>query len=274
MKVVNFPKDFKKHKKTMILGSFNSFHNGHKKLLDVAKTFNNKIAIILINDTKMLNREDKKDFHSFDIRLQQLSNIGIDFAVILNLDSKVKNMSGKDFAQKLIELYNVKKFVVGKDFAMGKMAKYKANDLQSDFDTTIVDYVEINGKKLSTSLLHEFVEFGDVDLVKKNSPFYYTISTRVKEDKTFNIKGLSPHRGIYAAWAIVNNVKYWSIIRVSKIRVSKNNEIHIPDLIIKNSGYDVQIEFVKQIRSIIRDDFDKINEEDIEKVLSYLKNHL
>ena len=270
MKVIKYPKDYKKNKKTMILGSFNSFHNGHYKLLEEARKQKNKIAILLIENIKILKRNDKKDFHSLDVRLQHLSNIGIDYAIVLSLDSEVMSKQGKDFAAELVEKYNIESFVVGEDFAMGKMASYKAKDLQSDFPTTIVKDLEINNKKISTSLLNEFVEFGEVDLVKKCSPFYFTINTHVTPKNTFKIDGLAPHSGVYAAWTIVNDVKYWSVVKIFK----NDGEIIVPDLVIKNSGFDAQIEFSKQVRSIIRSEFNIFEKEDEIKVLNYLKNHL
>ena len=271
MKVTKFPNKISNGKRTMILGSFNSFHNGHKVLLDISKSYKNKVILMLIDDLSLLKKTNKKQFHDLDIRLQHLSNIGLDEVVVLEFDEKIMSSSGRDFAKKLKDTYNVERFIVGKDFSMGKNAEYSAKDLQNDFATTIGKTQVINDKKLSTNLLREFVEFGDVDLVKKNSPFWFTINTRVNDDGSFKVRGLTPHPGIYAAWTIVNDVKYWSVARISN---SGNNELIVPELILKNTGFNAQIEFVKKVRTIIRKDFDLIKEDDKRKIVEYLKNHL
>ena len=271
MKVTNYPNAISKTKKTMIIGSFNSFHNGHKVLLDVANSFNETVTFLIVTGLNDFDNNVKKPFHTQGIMLQHLSNLGVKEVIIVKLDNEIKMKDGKKFAQELWEKYNIKRFVVGHDFSMGKNSSYTAKMLEKDFDTVIVKSKKINEKKLSTSLLREFVEFGNVNLVKKNSPFYFTISTRVNNKNNFEIDALTPHPGIYATWAIVNDVKYWSTVRISKTGI---HEIIVPDLIIKNSGFDVQIEFAKQIRAVIRSDFDKLNDKDKEEAVEYLKNHL
>lgn len=271
MNVAKFPNKISSGKRTMVLGSFNSFHDGHKALLDVAKSYKNKVIFMIIDDLSSLRKNSKKEYHSLDIRLQHMANIGVDEVVVVEFNSSIMSMNGREFASKLKETYNVERFVVGKDFAMGKNAEYKANDLQIDFPTTIVKTKIINDKKLSTSLLREFVEFGDVKLVKKNSPFWFTVDARVSDKGAFEIKGLAPHPGIYAAWAIVNDVKYWSTVRISK---TGKHEIRIPELLLKNTGFDVQIEFANKIRTVIRADYDILKENDLEESVNYLKNTL
>lgn len=199
MKVTKFPNKISLGERTMILGSFYTFHNGHKILFDIAKSYKNKIIAMLINDLSILKKASKQQYESLEIRLQHMANIGIDEVVVVEFDSNIMGMSGKQFAQKLKEKYNVLRFVVGKDFAMGKNANYKAIDLQKDFNTIIVKLLKINEKKLSTSLLCEFVTFGNVEQVKKNSPFFFTLDARIKSDGIFEINGLTPHTGIYAA---------------------------------------------------------------------------
>lgn len=271
MKVTKFPNKISSGKRTMVLGSFNSFHDGHKILLDIAKSYKNKVIFMIIDDLSSLKKSSKKEYHTLDIRLQHMANIGVDEVVVVEFNPSIMAMNGKDFAAKLKEIYNVERFVVGKDFAMGKNAEYEAKDLQVDFPTTIVKTKMINDKKLSTSLLREFVEFGDVKLIKQNSPFWFTIDTRVSNDGFFEIKGLTPHTGIYATWAIVNDVKYWSVVRISK---TGKHEIKIPELLLKNTGFDVQIEFANKIRAIIRSDYDVLKEQDLEESVNYLKNTL
>ena len=199
MKVTKFPNKISNDKKTMILGSFNSFHNGHKNLLNIAKTFKNRVIVMIIDDLSLLSKANKKEFQSLKIRLQQLSNIGVDEVIVVEFNNAIKNTSGSDFALRLKNIYNVQRFIVGKDFSMGKNSTYNSNDLKKDFETIISETITVNSSKLSTTLLSEFVEFGDVNLVKKNSPFYFTVDIEANSKNIFKIDGLTPHTGIYAS---------------------------------------------------------------------------
>lgn len=272
MKVTKFPNKISKSKKTMILGSFSGFHNGHKKLLEIAKTYKNTVIMIIMESPSKLPNKNIKDFESLKTRLQQLSNINVDEVAIIHFNEEIRNTEGLDFVTRLKEEYNVERFIVGKDFAIGRNASFKAKDLQSKFKTTIVASEMIGNSKLSTTLLSEMVQLGDVDLIKKYTPFYFTLEARIKPNNLFEINNsIIPHSGLYSAWAVVNSVKYWSVVRISS---TGNHELFIQDLLIKNSGYDVSIEFVKKIRMVIRKDFDNITEKDKKVAIEFLKNHL
>ena len=272
MKVTKFPNKLGRNKHIMILGSFSSFHNGHKTLLDVANTYNKPVIICLIENPDKLPSKKKNIYESFEIRLQQISNLGIYGAVVVHFNKEIMNLDGKDFATKIKKLYNVEKFIIGKDFAMGKNASYKALDIQKDFPTIIVKIKKINNQKIATKSLIEMVNLGEMELIKQLSPFAFTISTKIKKDNTFEITDCSlPHTGIYAVWAIVNDIKYWAIARISHF---SQNELIIPDLLIQDSEYQVYIEFRFQIRTIIKQELDLITKDDKKNVVQFLKNNL
>ena len=273
MKVSNYPNEISSGKRTLVLGTFASIHNGHLKLILKAQTFKNKVIVMIIANPGELPASHKTNFESLDIRLQQLSNLDVDECVAVNFDLKIRNTTGDEFVKSLVDLYDVKKIVVGDDFAMGKNASFKAKDIAKKYDTEIVEVLKIGESKLSTKLLVEMVELGDVDLVKRNSPYHYMINTRISNKNIFKISGgiTIPHPGIYSTWAIVNSIQYSSLTRVSK---TGENEILIKDLNLSNTGYDAEIHFVKQIRSVIRKDFDLFNENDWTQSVKYLKNHL
>ncbi|NQZ66107.1 MAG: hypothetical protein HRT99_02695 [Mycoplasmatales bacterium] len=273
MKVAKFPKVISNKKKTMILGAFSTFHNGHKILLDIAKSFKKPIIMIIMKSPSSLPNKRNKNFSSLETRLQQFANVGIDEVIVIDFDKKIQNTDGFEFAKMLKEKYNVERFVVGKNFNMGKNASFTSKDLKEKFPSTIISKIhKINEISLSTSLLSEMIQLGDVDLIKKYTPFYFSLNVRVKPDKTFSILDtISPHSGIYAAWAIVNDVKYWAICRISS---SGKHELYVEDLLVKNRGFDVSIEFVNKIRIVIREDFDKIIEKDKKDAINFLKNDL
>ncbi len=263
MKVVRFPNKIDHKKRNLILGSFASFHNGHLTLLNEAKKLKYKIAILLFENPSSLPSIRKKEFETLDVRLQKLANIGFEEAIVINFNSKIQNISGKEFAKQLKEKYNVNKFIVGHDFKMGKNAKYNSKNLSQDFDTLIVKTKKIKKNKISTEILIEAIEFGDVELIKLLTPFYFTINVFLNARKEFKIKNLKPHTGIYSAWFIVKEIKYWSVVLIGK----EKNKLIAPELLIKNKPFKAKIEFVKKIRIITQKKDEIIKEKDLKKAL-------
>ena len=272
MKVTRYPNVISKSKKTLVMGTFAGIHNGHKTLLDVAKSFKHKLLVMIIENPQDLPMSHKKEYVSLDIRLQQLSNLGIEEVVVLKFDDVIENTDGKTFIEKMIKDHNVVKIAIGSDFAFGKNRSMNAKMLEKDYDATVVKIQQSNNVKISTKLLIESVELGHVSFIKKISPFSFTLNERVDANNHFpKSKILNPHPGIYAVFSIVNTLRYWSVVRIG---FDGDNEVIIKQLQVKNAGFDATFEFRKQIRSIIKKDQDKITEKDIEDCATYLKNAL
>ena len=272
MKVNKFPNKFDNSKKTLILGAFSSFHNGHKVLLDVAKSYKNKVMLLLFNDTKLVPGKDNSFYESLEIRLQKLANIGVDYVTVLDFDSKVKNLEGKDFLDKLIETHNVKNIVFGNDFAMGKNRSLKAIDIKNNYDGTMVKLQKVNNVKLSTSVLVDSVKVGDVSFIKKVSPFHFWAKIKVDRHKGFElIDSLKPQPGIYAGYMVQNSIKYWAI---ANIKMSDKHEIYVPDFQAEDVKFEAIFEFNKLVRATVKKEKEKLTKEDIEKAARFLKNNL
>ena len=266
MKVIKFPNPLDRKKRNLILGSFAIFHNGHLKLLEKAKEKKEKFAILIIQNPSSIPNNSKKEIESLEIRLQKISNLNVEEAIVLEFDSKIQFTSGKEFAKTLKKKYFINEFIVGQDFKMGKNRNYDAKQLQKDFKTTIVKNYYYEKNKISTQLLREFVEFGEVDLIKKLSPFYFSINVNVNYKNEFKINNLKPKFGNYVGWIIVNDLKYWCIIYINKDK----NKLYIPELLIKNKSFSGTLEFIKKIRFFNNNFKDKITKEDIEYSIKFL----
>lgn len=209
MKVARYPKKISDKKTTLVLGAFESFHYGHISLIDTAKGLKRPVTLMMIENPNNLPNKKTSEYADFETRLVQAANLGIDQTLAITFTDEIKNKQGEVFLKELIEITNAHHIVVGKDFAMGFGRSMTAEKIKEIFpSTTIVEPVKFNSSKLSTSTLKELVETGDMDIIKKLSPFSYTISTRVSDDKKFSISTTIPQRGIYAAFAVVDQIKY------------------------------------------------------------------
>ena len=274
MKVFTYPNQIKyKHQTVLILGSFETVHNGHFELIKEAQKHKGKTVIMMIEDPSQLPGAKEVNFTSLDIRLQQAANLNLDYALIVDFNPELRLLEGKEFIDKLIVLTGAKTLVFGEDFKAGRGGTYTAKDILKDFPNSImVNHLKANAKKVSTSLLKEMIHLGEVDLVKKLSPYPYTLRVRVSAKDTFSVdKSLKMHPGIYAATIIVNDIRYWAQVHISQ---EQNASISVPDLNLKNTPYNGDLSFHKMIRIIISSKEDSPTKNDLEKTAFYLKNTL
>lgn len=274
MKVSYYPKEFNnKHKCALILGSFETIHNGHLELIKKARDINSKVAIMTFEDPSQLPGANKVNFTDLETRLQQLANLKVDQVTVVKFNNDIRLQSGKDFINSLINIFNAKQMIVGKDFACGKGREYKAKDIQKDYkNVEIIEHQKINSQKISTSLLKEFLHLGEVDLIKNLSPFAYSMNVNVKSDNSLDLSNYPKlHSGIYATTIVVNEVLYWSYLHISQEQKAK---VIVPDLQLKNTPYQAQLSIHKLIRIIVSSKEDDIKEEDSQKVAFYLKNNI
>lgn len=270
MIVTYFPNKLPGGKTTLVLGGFESFHKGHELLFNKAREFKNKIAVMLFEQPSLLPKNNKKEYASLNVRLQQLANYGIEKAIVVKFTDEIKNMNGQDFLKKLVDLTNATQLVCGNDFAMGFNRGYGAEDIAKDYQLSIVEMVKYNEQKISTSLLKELVESGGVDTIKKLSSFSYTIDSKLEKDFTFAINILPPHKGIYAAWAVIDEVKYWALVKIGY----NDNFAEIPDFLFTKNAPLVTFEMRKMTRAFIKKEQDIIFPEDRKKVINYLVDNI
>lgn len=270
MKVARYPIQISNKKTTLVLGGFEAFHLGHIALIEEAKKLKLPITLMVIENPSGLPNKKTIEYCEFETRLIQAANLGIDQVVALTFTDEIRNKNGEEFLKELINIYNVQNIVAGKDFAMGHNRGLTAEKIKDIFENTIVvEPIKFNNIKLSTSTLKEMVEIGDVHIIKKLSPFSYTITTRVNNDRSFDFATVKPQRGVYAAFVVVDSIKFWAMVKIG----FESNTILIPDLHLVNSGFDARIEMRKLIRVIVRTDQDKVMDEDKEKTIDHLSEN-
>lgn len=266
MNVVYFPRKISNEKSILILGSFGSIHNGHLELINVAKEFKKRISVMVIEDTSLLPGINKSNYASLSVRLQQLANLEIAEVQLIHFNESLKLMSGYSFVEKIINATNAIHIVVGSDFACGWKRNYTASDLAKDFSTTIVPIKKINDQKISTTLLKEMVVLGEVDLIKKLSPFPYTIQTEINSKGEFEFKNLKLQKGIYVISAIINEIQYWGYAHLNLLN---KNKVVLNKWLKKLAIVEVLISFHKQIRPIVFSKNDEINISDKQKLKQF-----
>lgn len=245
MKVTFFPKKMDNEPVTLILGSFDYIHNGHLELIKKAKEFDEKVALILIdNISKIKNQSTDKKINYIENKIQQLALLNIDYVTIINFDEKIKNMEPTEFEEKIFEIYNIKRIVVGLDYKYGRngVGNFKNLDSIRNANIHILPILQINRTKISTSLIRDSIATGEFDLINKISPFPYRAKITVQQNiiKSWG-NFLKPANGLYLALLYFDNVRYWGYCRITE---EGDNVIYIDSFKWEKNAIDIEIEFI------------------------------
>lgn len=252
----------------LLLGEFELFHKGHEQLLKFAKqdNYNNLPIGILI-----LNVPSKKYIQTLEDRLYNLARHEFDFVIVANLDFQLKNTKGDKFIYELINKYNVKNFITGKDFRFGLNREYRAEDIkekilkEQNIDVNIVDIKEFNNKKISSSLLKEMYEYGELNSLKNFFSKQLTIKAEIFENQIiWNSELIKPHFGIYYCQISIDDFWYSGLIHFSienKVNFKLINNVQNINIFNQKT----LVKFFDLERIITNKRLDEINDHDIEK---------
>lgn len=273
MKVIKFGKKYSFKKPVFLLGAFETFHKGHFELLKFAKSLpHNEIVIFIFDDYSKLmkSKPDFQKFNSLNNNLQVLSNLNIDYAILATFNDQFKNMEYFDFINKLVKMYNVNSIVVGNDFKFGFNQLGNVLKLKEIFSQThSLDTYKINNKKVSSRLIKELIEFGEISLANSLLMENWRITVLCGSDlltiTTFKDQ-LLPQPGIYIIRLIYNKFAYPAYLHIN---LANKLVITIIDSNIRIQNQQVEIEWLTKYRSIIKESQDGILNHEKEKIKIY-----
>lgn len=273
MKVARYPAQLPVKASALVLGAFESVHIGHQALFDAARQTRMPVVALVIDNISALPKHDNLTYSSLETRLQQLANLGVNYALVVNFTPQIRELSGSFFLNEIIKLTNAKQVVVGEDFAMGQGRALKAANIKELFNSTqIINTIKFNNNRVSTTLLKELVQLGDVAVVSKLAPYPFTVQVQISEKSAFIWPSpiVQPHTGIYACYVTINDLKYPSLVRVG----FKEAQVKVANTALANKKYTAIIEFVKNLRMIVKSDHDKISESDEQLATKYFQETL
>ena len=224
------------------VGTFDGIHLGHKKIIadlirikseknlrSVIVTFEPHPQIILRNKNstiKLLSTNEEK--------LREFEKLGIDLVYILNFTKEFSEIHAEDFYRDyLIGRVGLTDIVFGYDHNFGKNREGNYDTLK-DFSAKYgigvhkVDEFKINGYKVNSTTVREFLINGDVEkAVYILGHYYYLTGKVVYGDKrgstigfpTANVRTLSeyklvPKNGVYFVFAEVKGKKYFGMMNI------------------------------------------------------------
>lgn len=272
------------------LGNFDGVHKGHQELIKrcvkIAREKGLCSAVFTFLNhpiNEMAGKSVVKSIMTLKEKAQAIEAMGIDVMVAVPFEN-VRTLSPDAFAENVLagDLH-AKHAVCGFNFSFGYKGAGKPRDLISfgsefGFEVTVVEEFDIDEKTVSSTLIRQKLEEGDVAAFAKLTGRRYAISGRVMQgEKLGRVMGFPtvnlslhndmalPMNGVYVTEIYVNtrdpegrNIeeKFHSVTNVgnkpSVGQFAKNAETHIFGFDRDIYGQEVRVEFIDLLRPEIK----------------------
>ena len=187
LEIVNYNKDEYNFPALVVLGCFDAVHVGHAELLKKAK-LQAKINGLDLGVMMFGNGKGGRQVYTFEERLAFLSGYNAKFVLKIDYNDEFKKTTPAEFLNILEEKINIKGYMSGKDFRFGAGAKGKSSTLKKyaeDEDNAVwympVKDVMIDGEKVSTTLIKQYLEEGKIQKANELLGREYFLSGEVCE---------------------------------------------------------------------------------------------
>ncbi|NCC81504.1 MAG: bifunctional riboflavin kinase/FAD synthetase [Clostridia bacterium] len=264
-------------KKVVTLGNFDGVHLGHKELISKAVSLGKEknllsYVVSFYPHPRSFFNEDLKYINTLEEKHKNIKAIGADALVILEFNEGIASLSRESFVKEILyKKLNAQIVVVGFDFLFGKNREGNAENLAESaseygIEVYVTPPVEVDGLKVSSSLIRECYTTGEVEKAKKFLGYYPKISGEVISGKqlgrnigfpTANInydkEQLLPGKGVYGVKICIKEKEYAGIANVGvKPTVKKDDlvevEVHVIDFLDDIYGENVSVSFLGKIR--------------------------
>lgn len=267
-------------KRAMALGFFDGVHIGHAALLNKTKQRAEEIGAmpsVLTFDVHPDNLVFHKEVPLINSAIAReniiRNNFGIDNVVFIHFNQKVMHMDWKVFVDNLIDELDVAWLVVGHDFRFGYKGMGTAERLKEYCESIgigcdIIEAVRLDGEIVSSTLIRQFIENGEIERANKYLGHPHMLSDTVRSGyhlgtklgtPTINMKipegVLVPKYGVYATKVFLEDgSEHISVTNIGvRPTVSDENRVSVESFILDFEGnlYDrqVRVEFYSFLRS-------------------------
>jgi len=223
----------------MSIGNFDGAHLGHqiifRRVAEIARE-NNGTGIVFTfepHPLKILAPEKAPPLlNSFRKKMELIEMCGIDQVICADFNQSFADQQPREFAENiLVGKINVKEIVVGYDYAFGRgregtIAYLKKMGEEFHFKVHVIDPVEFDGHRVSSSYVRELLEEGDVVRARDFMGRYYSIQGPVVHGHktgrgigfpTANIdtsKVQIPGTGVYAVYVTSEGQVYSGVVNI------------------------------------------------------------
>ncbi len=256
------------------MGTFDGIHLGHQKLIkqSVLKAQAEEIPSVVLTFDRhplyFINPEKApKAIVSLEENLDRMKMLGVSLVVVLKFDNKLSEESADSFFSRVIQnTLKAKEIFLGKDHAFGKNREGNIEWLKQRIPTNMVDYVDMDGFRISSTQIRTCISEGDLELVKKMLGRWFSLSGIVVSGQklgrklgfpTINIARpvdfILPKLGIYAGWCQTEYGLFKAAVSIG-VRPTVNGKHRVIEAFLIDYpgdslyGKPVRLELTKRIR--------------------------
>ena len=216
------------------IGKFDCIHLGHQALfteiVDAATNLNLVPTVVTFDrhpDHLLRPERAKLPILGPNQKADLISGFGIATMLQLEFNQELADLSPEQFVKQiLVQGLKAKRVLVGEGFRFGNQGSgnfelLKALGDEYGFDVSEVKRVQVDGEVVSTTLVRELLDLGNVKLVNKMLGRVHEVSGMVEHGlkigrkigfPTANIardaEGYLPLDGVYAGWLIADGIRY------------------------------------------------------------------
>jgi riboflavin kinase/FMN adenylyltransferase len=267
-----------KYPTAVTLGVFDGLHLGHRKILSNLESYANihKFKSLVVtfepHPEKIWGKSAIKYLNSLEDRLKMISDMGIDYALIINFTPAFASLEPEEFVKKvLLKKLNMKMLITSSDYKFGYKAKGDIKLLRRlskdfSFKLKIIKPLKRNGAKVNSTHIRKLLQLAKIEQANRLLGRRYFIRGRLVQGKrlgskigfpTINLKENPPvilPVGVYLVLVEAGAKSYKGVANIGyrptvESRASKNIEIHL----LSYRGYfrakKVKVSFIKYLRS-------------------------
>ena len=183
MDILSFDNTYKQ-RLSVALGFFDSVHLGHRAIIKGAKTLaaetGSKSAVFTFGNNPFgaLGR-DTKLAYTFEERKALLEKAGADCVLAAGFTEEFAHLSDTEFLERLVKCCEIAALVCGPDYTYGRGGLGNAGTLKAfcsknNIRFKIIPFVEVNGKRVSTTAVRKYLTGGDMAAAAKflGAPYF------------------------------------------------------------------------------------------------------
>ena len=241
-------KDFKLKNTAVSLGKFDGIHQGHSLLINEVlekkrKGYESVVFTFSLHPMSLFSEKEVNLICTEEEKINLLESLGIDTLISYPFTKETAQTEPEDFIKNiLVEQLDAKVIVVGNDYRFGKNRRGDVDLLKEyakiyDYEVVVFEKLKIQDQMVSSTLIRQSIEQGDMKTVNELLGRPYTITGKVvhgrKLGRTLGIpttnllsvpNKLYPPNGVYASITVVDGKEYYGVTSIgTKPTVDSSN---------------------------------------------------
>lgn len=231
MIIVQKPDQLEGKKTILTMGFFDGVHRGHRALTDLVLKRASELKLCSAALTfwphprLVLNKDPHKlrFLTTLNEKTRIFSRLGFDFFIIQEFNNSFAHLSAEDFIKLIVNSYNVKHLIIGKEHRFGRNAEGNINTIEqfaSKYDYTFeeVDIIEQNETNISSTKIRDALTNGEIEKANLMLGYPYLLTGTIEPGSqigrkigfpTANIRPIDPLKlipadGVYAVFLNIN----------------------------------------------------------------------